>query len=75
MTTPDQFAVVTQWRAMVVARFDEPQTQPVSTVASINTDYPATDWPNATMVVSDGTSGKLVVSVGGIWEYMDGTPV
>jgi hypothetical protein len=75
MTPIDVFVSDRQFRLSVQQRFGEPVTNPVATVATVNTLYPPADWDGATVYLSDGASGKIAVSSGGIWEYMDGTPV
>lgn len=62
-----------QFRLQVNARFGEPVTQPVYTLATLPS---ATLWPYATAAVSDGASNqRLVISDGTVWRYPSGTAV
>lgn len=62
-----------QFRRQVAARFAEPQTLPVYTLATLPA---ASAWPYAIAAVSDGASNqKLVVSDGAVWRYPSGTAV
>lgn len=74
MTTAiNQYVSEAQFRRSVGARFAEPQTLPVYTIATLPT---ASLWPYATVAVSDGASNqRLVISDGTVWRYPSGTAV
>lgn len=71
-----QFVSEPQWRRSVSARLGEPALLPTTTVAAINTDYPAADWEGCIVYVSDGAANKFAaISNGTAWYYLQGTAV
>lgn len=65
-----------KFRTSVIARFSEPVLMPTATVATVNTLYPAADWPGCSVYLSDGASNKFIaISNGSAWRYADGSAV
>lgn len=74
MTTAiNQYVSEAEFRRSVAARFAEPQTLPVYTIATLPA---ASLWPYAIAAVSDGMSHRVVVvSDGTNWRYSNGGAV